>query len=250
MRSWRIAIPALILLPPAPALAQPDAARAIIEQAIKAHGGEERLARNRADKVKLEGTLYSPGGTAPFVAETTVQLPAQFKTTLEVRTPDGKTHTLVHLVNGDKVTVLVDGRVDKQPDPAALAELRDIRLLDRAIRLVPLLRERGYDLAVTDDVKVNDRPAAGVRVTMRGRKEMRLYFDRELGLLVKTEHVLGDGSGKEVREERYFGDFKDVAGHKRPFKVIAFRDGKKLMEARVVDVKYFDKLDDSEFTRP
>jgi hypothetical protein len=248
MRSWRIALLSLILLLPGAAAAQQDAARAVIEQAIKAHGGEERLARNRADKVKLEGMLFAARGATPFAAETTVQLPSQFKSVLEL-TAAGEKHTVVHLINGDKVTVMVNGKVEKA-DTAALAELRDLALLDRAVRLVPLLRDRGYDLALLEAVKVNDRPAVGVCVTMRGRKELRLYFDKELGLLVKAEHVLGDGSGKEVREERYFGDFRDVAGHKRPFQITAFRDGKKLLEAKVVDVKYYDKLDDSEFARP
>ncbi len=246
MRAWRFAVLALVLLPPA-APAQ-DAARAVIEQAIKAHGGEERLARNRADRVRLKGTLFIPKGTAPFVAETIVQLPAQFKSVMEL-TANGEKHTLVHLINADKVTVMVDGKVEKA-DPAVLAEMRDTVLLDRAVRLVPLLRDRGFDLAPLEDVKVNDRPAAGVRVTARGDKELRMYFDKELGLLVKTEHVLTDGSGKEVRQEQYYGDFKDVAGHKRPFKVIAYRDGRKVMEAEVVDVKYYEKIDESEFTKP
>jgi hypothetical protein len=245
---WRNAVLALVLLVPGAAPAQ-DAARAVIEQAIRAHGGEERLARNRADRVKLKGLLFvPPRGTAPFVAETVVQLPSQFKSVMEL-TSDGQKHTLVHLINGDKVTVAVDGKVDKA-DPAVLAEMRETALLDRAVRLVPLLRDRGYELTVTEDVKVNDRPAAGVRVTARGGKEVRLYFDKELALLVKTEHVLTDGSGKEVRQEQYYGDFKDVAGHKRPFKVVAYRDGRKVMEAEVVDVKYYEKIDDAEFTKP
>ena len=54
--------------------------RAVIERAIQAHGGMERLSRVRADKVTLKGTLVVSGRSVPFVAETTVQLPAQFKT--------------------------------------------------------------------------------------------------------------------------------------------------------------------------
>jgi hypothetical protein len=254
MRSWRIAVVALALLSAGTGQAQ-DTSRAIIEQAIKAHGGEERLSRNRADRVKFKGILFlttprdtAPRETARFVAETTVQLPAQFKSVMEM-TSGGDKHTVVHIVNGEKVSVLVDGKPEKV-EPAVLAEMRDTMMLDRAVRLVPLLRDRTYGLAPADDIKVNDRPAAGVRVTAQGRKELRLYFDKELGLLVKAEHLLDDGSGKQVRQEQYFGDFKDVGGYKRPFKVIAFRDGRKVMEAEVVDVKQYDQIDDREFTRP
>jgi hypothetical protein len=252
MRSPRIAAWAagLLVAWAAPAGAQ-DAARAIVEQAVKAHGGEERLARARADKVKYRGTLFVPGALpVPFVAETTVQLPSQYKTVMEVTPAKGDKHTFVHLVNGDKITLLVDGQPPRQTDPAALAELRDTMQLDRAARLVPLLQDRSYELGVLDEIKVNDRPAVGVRVAGRGRKELRLYFDKELGLLVKTEHLLDDGNGKRVRLERYFGDFKDIGGYKRPLKVLALHDGKKVLEAEVFDVKYFDKIDDREFTPP
>ena len=43
------------------------------------------------------------------------------------------------------------------------------------------------------DRKVNQRTAVGVKVTAKGQKEIRLYFDKAAGLLVKTEHVLDDG---------------------------------------------------------
>jgi hypothetical protein len=248
MRSWRIAALALVLLLPGAGRAQ-DAARAIIERAIKAHGGEERLSRNRADKVKFKGNLFvREKEPDPFEAEVTVQLPSQFKMVLETN-PRGDKHTIVQILNGDKVTMMLDGKGEK-PDPAALAELRDMQEIDRAVRLVPLLHDRTYELALLPDVKVNDRPAAAVGVRGRGHKEFVLYFDRELGLLVKFEHKLDDGNGKQVRHERYFGDFKDVGGYKRPFKVIAFREGRKVMEADILDVKSYDKLDDSVFTKP
>jgi hypothetical protein len=248
MRSCKFAVVVLALLSPGMGRAQ-DAARDVIAQAIQAHGGEERLARNRADKVKFKGTLFvQEKAGVPFVADLTVQMPSQFKMVMETN-PGGDRHTIVQVLNGDKVTVLVDGKTEK-PAPTALAELRDMAEGDRVVRLVPLLRDRTYELARVDDAKVNDRPAAVVRVTGRGHKEFVLYFDNETALLVKIEHKLDDGSGKQVLHERYFGDFREVGGYKRPFKVIALRNGRKLMEAAVADVKYYDKLPDSEFTKP
>jgi hypothetical protein len=241
---------AVVLAGALPAAAQEEAARAIIEQAIRAHGGEERLARVRADRVKSRGTLFLHKRAVPFTAETVVQLPSQFKSIVEL-TEDGTTHTVVHLINGDKPpVVLLDGTPEKKIDPAALAEMRDAMLLDRIIRLVPLLRDRTFDLTPLEPTKINDRPAVGVKVVSRNRREFRLFFDKETNLLVKTEHMLGDGSGKQVREERYFGTFKEADGCLRPFRIMAYRDGRKLLEADVTEVKRLDRLDESEFTRP
>jgi hypothetical protein len=244
----RAGIVAVLLVMPAAAPAQEEEARAILQRAVKAHGGEDRLARIHADRVKSQGTLFVQKMAIPFTAETTVQLPNQFKTVMEI-TENDRQHTIVHLINGDKTGVLIDGKQQKI-DPAALAEMRDALLLDRIIRLAPLLRDRTFDLAPLAPTKINDRPVVGIKVTSRDRREFLLYFDKELSLLVKAEHVLGDGSGKQVREERYFGNFKEADGCLRPFKVVAYRDGKKIMEAEVTDVKRLDKIDDSEFTRP
>jgi hypothetical protein len=225
-----------------------DTARGIIENAVKAHGGQERLARIRADQIQVKGSLLVEGQQTPFVGETTVQLPAQFKNVIRLMTPKGQV-TVVQILNGDKVLVTIDGQPQKV-DPAAVADMRETFQLNRAIRLVPLLTDRSYELAMLAEVKVNDRPALGVRVTAKGRRELRLFFDKDTSLLVKSEYMIDAGEGKEVRQEVFYGDFRDLGGYKRPVKLVALRDGKKVMEAELTDVKYFDKIDDAEFAKP
>jgi hypothetical protein len=226
-----------------------DNARALIERAIKAHGGAEALARIHADKIKFKGTFVAPGHNTPFIVETTVQLPSKKKDVLEVD-PKGDKHTIVHIVNGNDVYITLDGRALK-PDQALLAEIRTGLELERAKRLLPLLEDKSYQLAVVEDVEVNGRPAAGVRITGRGRREMRLYFDKEYGLLVRAENRLDGGKGKEeIRQHFFFGDYKDIGGCKRPTKMRAYRDSKQIMEAELLDAKTLEKVDETEFAKP
>jgi hypothetical protein len=225
-----------------------DAARDVIEKAVKAHGGFERLSRLRAVHDQLKGNAFVEGKETPFAGETFMQPPGQFKSVMQLTTPKGRV-TVVQILNGDKAQVMIDGQ--PQPtSPSALAELRETFQLQRAVRLAPLLTDRNYELVSLGEVKVNDRPAVGVRVTAKGRRDLRLYFDKELGLLVKSEQTLEAGEGKEVKHEVYYGDFRDFDGYKRPVKLAAFRDGKKVMEAELVEAKYLDKIDDAEFTKP
>jgi hypothetical protein len=224
-------------------------ARAVVARAVAAHGGEDRLAGDHAERVRFRGTIYGDKTSSPFEAETLVQLPGQLKTRIEMRLGDGRKQALVQLVDGTKAALFLNGRPEKM-DLAARQEMAAKLQVQRVLRLVPLLRDRSYELAPLPDVKVNDRPAAGVRVSARGRGELRLYFDRELGLLVKSEHGLDDGAGRVVRQEEYYGEFRDVEGRKRPFKVAAYRDGRKVMEAEVVDFKDLGRIDDAEFSRP
>jgi hypothetical protein len=172
------------------------------------------------------------------------------KSTIEIRDREGRTQTLVNLVNAGKMMVFVNGKRESKIDAAAQREMAAKMQLQRAYRLVPLLRDRGFDLAPLGEIKVNDRPALGVRVTARGKPELRLFFDKELGLLVKTESFLDDGAGKLVRHEEYLGDYKDFNGCKRFYKIAAYKEGKKVMEAEVVDVKYFEHIDSGEFSKP
>ena len=225
-----------------------DEARALVERAVKAHGGAEALGRVRAEKVKFKGTLVIQGHTTPFVAETIMQLPSKYKHIIETNN-GGDKHTVVHIINGNKIYITVDGRAI-QADPGQLAEIRSGLELERAKRLLPLLEDKSYQLAVQEEIKVNDRPAVGVRVTGRGRKEMRLYFDKEYGLLVRAENRLGEAKSKEVRQHFFFGDFKEIGGYKRPTKIRAFRDGRQIMEAELLDAKPLEKVEDTEFAKP
>lgn len=230
------------------ARAQEDAARAIIERAVKAHGGAAALGRIKAERIKFKGSLILRGHAVPFTEETAVQLPAQYKHVIE--TNDGvDKHTIVQIVNGDKVFIALDGK-PVPVDAAVRSEIRTGMELRRAQRLVPLLEDKSYQLAPLEELKVNERPALGVRVTGRGRKEMRLYFDKEFGLLVRAEFPLGDGKGKEVRQHFFFGDYKDIGGYRRYTKVKVYRDGKQVMEGELLEAKSLDKIDDSEFGKP
>jgi outer membrane lipoprotein-sorting protein len=245
--TWMVAL--TLTVPAGRVAAQEETAKAIIERAIEAHGGEERLARIHASRVRYRGTFFLlMDQTRAFIAETTFQLPSQFKTVIESTTPDKKKHTGVHVINGDKMSMTADG-VPQTMDAAQVQDIRARMLINRAVLLVPLLRDRNYQLSVVETVKVNDRPAVGVRVAPMGKAgiELRLYFDKELGLLVKTEYPRSDGAGKVVREEQYFGNFKDDGGYKRPYKFVVEWGGKKIMEAEITDVKNYSHLDDNEF---
>jgi hypothetical protein len=230
-----------------PALAQ-ETTQALIERAIRAHGGQERLARARADRVKMKGTLAVGTARVPFVSETTVQMPGQLKSVVEMTT-GGKSHTVVHLINGERSSVTIDGK-DQPLTPALRAQVRQMLDLDHAMRLVPLLRDPLYRLSALPEMKLSGRPTAGVRVTVGGQRELRLYFDKATALLVKTEYELDGPDSKKVRHEAFYGAYREFEGHRRPGKIVAFRDGTRVMDAEVVEVKYFARIGPAEFTRP
>src|SRR5262249_51192640 len=138
----------------------------------------------------------------------------------------------------------------QEPEKAQFAQMREMMYIDRVVRLVPLLVERGFRLTTSKEAKVNDRPAVGVKVASDGHKDVTLYFDKDSGLLIKAEHQVVNHQKKEVLQEEYFSEFKDVGGFKRPTRVVAFQEGKKVMDGELTDIKYFDSVPDSEFAKP
>lgn len=225
-----------------------EEARALIERAVHAHGGAEALSRLRIEKIKFKGTIVLKGHTMSYLAEATMQLPSKYKRVIETNN-GGDKHTLLYVLNGNKLSILLDGRAI-QAEPAQLAEIRSGLELERAKRLLPLLEDKSYQLAVAEEIKINDRPAVGVRITGRGRKEMRLYFDKQFGLLVRAENRIDDGKGKEIRQHFFFDEFKQIGGYKRATKMRTYRDGKEIMTAELLDAKILDKVDETEFAKP
>ena len=55
---------------------------------------------------------------------------------------------------------------------------------------------------------------------------------------------------QEVDEERIIGEYQDIEGQKVPKKIVVNHDGKKFMEAEVTEMKFLDKVDDSQFEKP
>jgi hypothetical protein len=113
------------------------------------------------------------------------------------------------------------------------------------------LKERGVELSSLDEIRVEGKPAVGVLVKSKGHRDVKLYFDTASGLLVKREYPLLDpASGKEVLQEVVFRDYQETDGLKHYKKILAFRDGKKVFDAKVIEIEFFDKLDEKVFAKP
>ena len=130
-----------------------------------------------------------------------------------------------------------------------LAEQKEVQHASYVTSLLPI-KGVGYTLAPLAEAKVAGRPAVGVKVSSKGHRDVSLYFDKATGLCVKRAHRILDSSGKEVLQEVVFSDFKDVDGVKHFQKITAFRNGQKMIEGEVTELKFFDKLEEKLFAKP
>ena len=214
----------------------------IVEKAIKAAGGEEKLAKVKAQTWSAKGKYYGMGEGQDYTAEYAVQFPNKFKFTVQ-----------------GVFTIVYDGSKGwrKMGDDATemtaeqLAEQKEQMHGSYLATLLPL-RDKAYTLSPLGEVKVGDRAAVGVKVSSKGHRDVTLYFDKETNLITKSETTVKaeDQGFKEVNQEELYSDHQDVEGVKIPMKMTINRDGKKFVEAENSNFKLADKLDDGTFSKP
>jgi hypothetical protein len=242
---------ALLLAPAVATRAADDDVKAILAKAIKAHGGEEALTKFKAGQIKTKGKINLPAvGESDFTEETSYMLPDKFKSTLDLDVANNKVK-VVTVANGDKVSINANGN-DVPINDNIKKALDDARYVLKSARLANLLKDKDVELAGLGEVKVEDRPAVGVRVSSKGHRDVSLYFDKETHLLAKMEfRAVDPQSGKDITEERIVQEYnkKDKDGFSLPKKILVKHDGEKFMEAEVVEAKLLEKLDDSEFAK-
>jgi hypothetical protein len=234
----RTAVALVVVAGLASAVRAQESPRAVIERAIVAHGGYEKLARVRADRVRFRGLLHVGGSSVAFTNEVTMHLPAHYRSVVQI-TDKGRSRTIIHALEGEQASITLDGQ-PQQVSGAHLAQLRQTLDLESALRLVPLLSDPAYTIAFLGAFACQGKEVLGIRVQGKGQRDLKLYFDRQTGLLVKTEHFLDGPGGKDVRQEAFYSDYREAGGYLRPGRLAAYRDGKKVMEAELIDAVPLD----------
>jgi hypothetical protein len=227
-----------------------DLPKDVIARAIKAHGGEEVLTKNKAATSKGKGKINIPGaGEVEFTQETAHMLPDKFKESIQLSI-GGQNISVLTLVNGDKISIEAMG-MDVKLDDKMKETMNNVGNMMKVGKLVPLLKDKEYELSLIGEEKVEDMPAIGVRVTAKGKKDVNLYFDKKTNLLVKLEYRSTDPfTQKEINEERIIAEYgKNKDGIPVPKKVVVKHDSQKFLEIEVTEMEFHEKLDESEFKK-
>ena len=192
--------------------------RPIIEKAIKAQGGMDKLAQFKAGHWKGQGTLFLKGQTIPITLETLYQLPDKYKTTMQFEV-QGKKVKVIQVLDGDKGWMSGPGKT-LDLEGKLLKAFKEEFYAANVELLLPLLKKKGYTLSTLAETKVSGKPAVGVKVAAKGHKDIELYFDKESLLPVKTiRTTLDNETMKEVTAEVIYSDVKEFGGLITPSKM-------------------------------
>lgn len=247
----KILVPLAALFALAPVARADDAAdaKALVEKAITARG-DKPDAKPLAQTWKDKGVFTAAALKMNYTADWAFQAPDKYRFAL-VGEFGGLKVNITVVVNGEKAWGNDGGKTEEFTGEKLEYTKNEVYQF-WVTSLTPLLTDKGFTLATVKGKDVGGKPTNAVKVTRDKRPAMTLYFDKATGLIVKTESVVKDEfqKWKEVSDEAYFEDYKEVGGRKVFTKLHIVRDGKPLIESVLSDQKTAEKLDPKLFEKP
>jgi hypothetical protein len=224
-------------------------ARALVDKAIKAHGGAENITKFKGGAVTFKGTFHGMGMKVPMSGTVHTFGADRLKADIEVEA-DGQKFRVVQVLAVDKGWMKL-GPDTKDMTKDEVAHGREEQHAGWVASLAPLVTGKGYTFATAGEMLVNDKATLGVKVSAKDRKDVTLYFDKTTGLLTRHDQtVVDEGSGREMAQETLASDYKDVQGTKQAFKFVVNRDGKLYLEGEATEITATETLDASLFVKP
>ena len=253
-RSLAALFAAALLLPtvstaPARADDKDKDAAAVLDKAIKALGGEEKLAKAAGYSWKTKSVITINGNDNEMTGQSTVKGFDHFHSEISGNF-GGNDFKMVMVLAGDKGWRKFNDQLMPLDGDGLANDKRTAYLQAAAFTILPL-KGKEFKVVSAGEEKVGDKPAAVLKVTGPDGKDFKLWFDKETGLLVKElARVAGFMPGEEFDRETTYKDYKEFGGIKRATKYEVKRDGEKFIESDVSDVKVLDKVDADTFAEP
>jgi hypothetical protein len=222
-------------------------ATALVDKALKAMGGTDKVAKFKSGTWKGKATAQEGGKEVVLTSEGTWHGTDMVRIDAEI-TGGGKTEKVLAVINGDKGWLKAQDMVRDAPD-GELPMMKSALYAVRMPHLLPDIKGKDFKLSNLGEVKVGDKPALGIGVAHKDYKDVKLFFDKETALPAKSEVRLADPMGRELLVEFLYGDYKEADGIKHPMKISIKVEGKELM-LELSEIKSKDKVDESEFAKP
>jgi hypothetical protein len=219
----------------------------ILEKAIKAMGGADKLDKLKAGTWKAKTTGNDNGKELVFLSEGAWQGRDQFKLDGDIQV-GGVSRKATIVVNGENGWLNHGDKVDGAPKEI-LPLFKNFAYALRMPQLLSQLQNKEFTLSPLGEMKLDTVEAVGIKIVHKDYKDISVFFDKKEGVPIKAEITLPGPQSKELTLECLFSDYKDFDGIKSPSKVVLHADGKEFV-IELSEIKSSDKLDDSVFGKP
>jgi hypothetical protein len=224
------------------------AARELIEKAIAAHGGEATLSKCPVISMKFKGTVHGSDKTPTILFKAEMTTNGAERVKLIVESENFGKFRLVSVLNGDRGWIECNGDT-QEVKKDKLATMQEDAYSAWVASLLPL-KDKTFNLTMEGEADIDNRPALGIKVSRKAHHDVKLFFDKETGLLVKTERLIKDERGQELTEETLLTDHTEVQDTKQAMKITIRRGGKPYQSWEVTQYQLAAKATDGTFNKP
>jgi hypothetical protein len=196
----------------------------IVDKAIQAHGGEERLNGLSGFSLK-DHVVYEKGPIWNY--EIDAAPPTRYRSEIKSG-PEDKNSSVV-VIDGDHGWSRRGDQVEVYP-PTFLDFMRKNTIPYAGPRSVLRLRARlknpKCQFSTVGECTVNGHQAIGLRMKLEGGPQQTWFFDKESGLLLKMESRTATFEGDETVTVMTFEDYQKYYGFPLARRETTERDGK------------------------
>jgi zinc protease len=228
--------------PPPVTTGEGPAALALIDKAIEAKGGLEKLRAIKAIKAVTEATVETPEGRVK--AQTTTYLEYPNRMRVETTLPTG---TVVQTFDGRRAWVKDPRGTHEAPAPM----IRDLEATFKRDTVSALLA--AHDKTLRSRLLPNVKDDSGkihraIELSGPGLDPVVMYFDPETGQVAKLSYIF-NGPGKPLVEE-IFSDHRPVEGVYVAFTANVRQAGRPVVERRIIEISINPPVPPALFKRP
>jgi len=232
--------------PVAQAAPSGQSVRDLIDRAVQAKGGLDKLRAVRTVKAVATLTLVNGPTEQPVDLPTTtlIRYPGEFR--LEAETPTG---SLVQVFNNGEFWAS-DKLHGAYQSPAPYADEMRNNVQRDAINLLVALADGKVKATRIADVMFRDKPHPAIDVRGGTMKPVTLVLDPATGLIVAQRYELPTGPSAVAQAEEEFLNYRNVDGLQVAFEAIVRRGGQTFVRRVVRTFEYNVPIDPALFTKP
>ncbi len=222
--------------------------RKILEKAIKANGCEKTV-KVKGFAWKVKGSMTMFGKNQKYKANYYFAKPDKLRFDLKMNI-QGQKVTMSAASNGQSAWEKM-GPMIRKMDKKKAEEFDHMTYTMYLTDLVPLRNKNLYKLTPLGESKFGKEIAVGIKVSRKGKKDVRLFFDKKSFLLKGTKtKVYDEFTEKIVDQETYFSGYKKKDGLMVFDTITIERDGKVFVIEEMSDFRPLKKIDTKKFAKP
>src|SRR5437879_963266 len=136
--------------------------KAIIEKAVTAHGGADKINKMKCVQSKGKGKLELFGSSVDMTQEVSIKYTGKLKEVTELDI-NGQKIKVISAFDGSKASITANGQPVDVTDKI-MEEFKEGAHAIKVGRLTNLLTDKALQLSLLGESKVENRPVAGVKI--------------------------------------------------------------------------------------